>query len=190
MKCVHSQEINKYKIHVEYLPSKCPPPFHNHLLFVDKMFQRFFPEFCFIWKMTFRNNFFLCTVTWYMHGAHSQFIHCWVLAYWVTVHHRFSKRLPPEWMHAWIPPVMVLGQLWIVGWAEKCLEEMSLYLNILGFLSLPTDKNLNACGEHIISLQLKTKCLQMYIHMKCFPCIGVWNSLLNIVTLFIPCSKV
>ena len=27
-----------------------------------------------------------------------------------------------------------------------------------------------------------------YIHMILFPCIGMWNSLLNIVTFFIPCS--
>jgi hypothetical protein len=77
MKYVQSQEINKYKRHVEYLPSKCPSSFHNHLLcwllswcvwllswyvwflswyvwLLSWYGSKFLPDFCFIWKITLR----------------------------------------------------------------------------------------------------------------------------------------
>ena len=184
MRCVTSQEINKYKRHVAYLPSKCPPPFPYHFICLLVICFKVSSQASVLFERS-HSVFFLgggvgggsvqgACYTWTVHIPSLFIVEFLLTESQFTTNSR--KWLPTEWMRAWIPLIVechplsvVLERLWIVGWAEKCLGEVSFYLNIVGFLTLSTDKYLNGCGQYVISLQLKTKCLHVCIHMKCFP---------------------
>jgi len=65
-----------------------------------------------------------------------------------------------------------------------CVGEVSVHFQLkvktLGFLSVPTDKNLKDCGQHTVQLCLEHS-WWAYINMNSFLCFGVRNSLLKFV---------
>jgi hypothetical protein len=70
---------------------------------------------------------------------------------------------------------------------KQCVDEVSLHLQLelstLGFVSVATGRTLQEWGQHTVGLWLGN-CLQSYIGMSFFPCLGVGNSLLKFVQSF------
>lgn len=125
------------------------------------------------------------TLTHYTYKTRSQFSNCRLLiVYQDILHNKCQKNYPAETVRAWTRLIMdyrslskVTGLLQMVWQTQKCLGEVSLYfqmeLNMLGVLSVPTNKNLK--GWCRLNSGAVPKCLRTYVDMNSFPAFGVGN---------------
>lgn len=132
---------------------------------------------------------FYLQLTWFIYSTFSEFNNCRVLiALRVTIHNICSKYSPPESLHEWTLLIVdcstlskVLERLRMVLQASEMpwwrLSSLSVGDEYTRSFSVPTNKHINYCEEHVLGLYLENNLLT-YIDMNCVRWFVVGNSFL------------